>query len=716
MKSVVSRLNPFKKSAGGAGSAISKLGKKITGLGSMLKRMILRKIMQSMIQGVKDGLNNLAQCSDGVNGNLSTLKSGLTQLKNSLATAFAPILTVITPILSKLIGTLSEAITKVGQFFAALTGKKTFTKAVKVQEDYAASLDNSSKSSDKAAKASKKYGDALDIDEVHDIQSKNDSDSTSSSGGVSPSEMFEEVAVDSKISEFAQKLKDAIRKGDFDGMGKLIGNSLNSIVSKVNNFATKFKWQEITASIAKGANGLVSGVNWKQLGHTIGNLINVPIQALYGFVTTFNWVNLGESLGNGIMSLVETVDWAKAAKGLSNAVIGIITFITNTIETIDWQVVGNKIAEFLGNINWGGILSAIAEGIGAVLGGLAALLWGLIEDAWNDAVQWWRDAAYEDGEFTIEGLFDGILNACANIRQWIYEHIFQPFINGFKKAFKIHSPSKVMEEMGRFIVDGLKKGVVGLATVGLDKINSLVSSMQEKFSNLKNKAITWGKDIVTNLSNGIKNGVNTVGSAVTKVADKIKAIIGFSEPDEGPLSNFHTYMPDMLKLMADGIRGNKGIALEAVSSLAGDMSKRLQSGEYTLSHIGFESEAGAAMNDFADTIVDGFADMLSRMQVIAENVTFTVPQVVTGIIPYSPSYGGSFPKNEREEFLSELFEMFKEFISSVRPYDNGDNWKNIKLEAELNVDGQRLGRIVAKPAYDEDVRSGRIRINAAEGE
>lgn len=114
---------------------------------------------------------------------------------------------------------------------------------------------------------------------------------------------------------------------------------------------------------------------------------------------------------------------------------------------------GNGIADFIGSIDWTRLFERLSEGIGAALGGLADLLWGLIKDAWNSVVEWWQETAFEDGQFTITGLLNGILEGIKNIATWIYEHIFKPFVDGFKKAFDIHSPSKVMEEMGGYIIE-----------------------------------------------------------------------------------------------------------------------------------------------------------------------------------------------------------------------------------------------------------------------
>lgn len=109
--------------------------------------------------------------------------------------------------------------------------------------------------------------------------------------------------------------------------------------------------------------------------------------------------------------------------------------------------------------------------------------------------------------------------------------------------------------------DGIKSTVGG----ALSEIAGKVSST---FSGIVSSAKSWGSDIASNISSGISGAANKVKSAVTGVANKIKSNLHFSEPDEGPLKDFHTYMPDMLALMAKGIRDNTHLAVNAASDLA----------------------------------------------------------------------------------------------------------------------------------------------------
>ncbi len=70
---------------------------------------------------------------------------------------------------------------------------------------------------------------------------------------------------------------------------------------------------------------------------------------------------------------------------------------------------------------------------------------------------------------------NGIADALKSIGQWIKEHIFQPFIDGFKKAFGIASPSKVMAEQGGYIITGLLNGI----KAGLQPIIDLFTMLKE---------------------------------------------------------------------------------------------------------------------------------------------------------------------------------------------------------------------------------------------
>ena len=130
--------------------------------------------------------------------------------------------------------------------------------------------------------------------------------------------------------------------------------------------------------------------------------------------------------------------------------------------------------------------------------------------------------------------------------------------------------------------DTLKSFITGI----IDNVKEAFETGVEIFNNVKN-AITekiegakqWGKDLIDNFVQGIKDKIQKVKDEVGAVAQTVKDILGFSEPEEGPLSNFHTFAPDMMQLFAQGIRQNIGLVTSAVDSVSGAIASDFTNGQ-----------------------------------------------------------------------------------------------------------------------------------------
>lgn len=190
-------LDNTKKSAGGARMS--------------MKRMLMMSLMFSTVfralsavaSGLKSGTDNLAQYSDDTNRALSMLVSALTQLKNSFATAFSPAIEYAAPALTKMISLLSEAVTWAAQLAAALTGKDTYTRAIKVEEDYGAALKESNQQLKDKEKLNKKL--LFSFDEL--IQAQKSSNDTKDYVGPTPDQMFKTEEVPNEMKDLAADIK-----------------------------------------------------------------------------------------------------------------------------------------------------------------------------------------------------------------------------------------------------------------------------------------------------------------------------------------------------------------------------------------------------------------------------------------------------------------------------------------------------------------------------
>lgn len=168
---------------------------------------------------------------------------------------------------------------------------------------------------------------------------------------------------------------------------------------------------------------------------------------------------------------------------------------------------------------------------------------------------------------------------------------------------------------------GIAENLGKILEKGKELVESLISGVGEKFSDLlrigrdiadkvgegirslAGAALQWGKDLIDNFIQGIMGAVGRVKDAVSSVAGAVKDFLGFSEPEKGPLSNFHTYAPDMMKLFAQGITDNAGL-IEDSFNKALDFKRDMNFGT---ARVGFESSVmgapvAAAVNAISDMV------------------------------------------------------------------------------------------------------------------
>lgn len=222
------------------------------------------------------------------------------------------------------------------------------------------------------------------------------------------------------------------------------------------------------------------------------------------------WTDIGESIGRIAVGVVAVI---AAVKGIS-AIFGVITTVISVVKAVISViklafVVVKSIITVIKVV--GAVISVLASAFGPVILAIAAAIaiGVLLWKNWDKI----REAA--------GNLLEGIKTTIGNVRDAI--------VSGFQAA--------------------------------IDWITSLPA-----------EALKWGSDIIDGIVSGIQSAVGRVGEAVKGVADKIKSFLGFSEPEDGPLSDFHTYMPDMIDLMASGITSGKKKVKDALEGMTGEMS------------------------------------------------------------------------------------------------------------------------------------------------
>lgn len=212
----------------------------------------------------------------------------------------------------------------------------------------------------------------------------------------------------------------------------------------------------------------------------------------------------------------------------------------------------------------------------------------------------------------ILGLAEGLINALPKLIEKAPEIVIK-----LTEAI-IRNVPKIVEASAKLIamlVEGMAKSFSSLVKAGGDALKKI----KEGFS--IEKALTWGKDLIDNFIRGIKAKWSDLKNAVKDLAETVKSYIGFSEPEVGPLSNFHTYAPDMMELFAKGIKDNEDLIADQMNeslSIPVNMGINTASGGSGSTSIAptinVYGAAGQDVNELADAIMDRMNDLMYRKE------------------------------------------------------------------------------------------------------
>lgn len=343
-----------------------------------------------------------------------------------------------------------------------------------------------------------------------------------------------------------------IEATDWNLVGNTLSQGVNTAFGTANTFAENFNWGNLGNAVGNGINGALGGLDWNLINQTVFNIAKGITDGLNGFIQTTDWRLVGQSLGNGINtvigfihtaienfdwigtgnalsefvnSAIQTVDFAGIGDTFSDGLKGLLDFGITALEGIDWYQLGEKVWEGLAAIDWNGIADRTFELIGAAFGGLAAFLGGVISEKVQEAKQYFQKKIEECGGNVAEGILKGIVDGVKGIGTWIKQHIFDPFINGFKNAFGIHSPSTVMAEQGGYIISGLLKGLKDNIGSVLTWIGKIPGRVKDTLSDAKNWLVETGGNVLAGLKDGLSEKWDSVGDWFQDLPNKISNAI-----------------------------------------------------------------------------------------------------------------------------------------------------------------------------------------------
>lgn len=321
---------PVKKLLSPLGAAQEKLKHLKYAFATVITYGTIYRVMGLFKTGLTDGLDNLYQYSL-ITGNqfaasMDRAATSLLYLKNSIGAAAAPLINALAPALDFVVDKVVTLLNRFNQLVSALSGKTTYTKAVKQQTRYAEAVKDTSDAEDDAKKKADELKRSLtSFDEIHALDDNSSKDSSSSKKNDSGTEipdyggMFTEEKIDGGIADFAKSLKDTIAKGDWQGLGKMLADKVNSTID---------------------------AIDWQGAGKKFGYGLNGIIQTSYYFLKYTDFAKIGNRFAQFLDMALAQVDFSKAGGLLVRKFTSLLDLIGGFLYGLNWGLVTKSITDF----------------------------------------------------------------------------------------------------------------------------------------------------------------------------------------------------------------------------------------------------------------------------------------------------------------------------------------------------------------------------------
>ncbi len=655
-------------------------------LGKMLATSVLFstvfRAISMVTAGLKEGMDNLSQYSDDTNRALSLLLSSLTQLKNTFATAFSPLVEVAAPALAQFINLLSQAVTWTAQLLAALTGKDTFVKAVKVQQDYADSLDKTKDETEAAAKETEKA--IAPFDQLIQI-TRQKKDKDKESGELKPEDMFttEEVSNDIKLQA------DAIK----ETLGQLFT-------------PLKQSWEENGPQVLSSVKNMFSAV--KQLaGDASASFMQVWNAEGYGKAITDNLLitfsNLVDTVGNLITNFdkawVSGDTGTKILRHLGDIILEITGFFRQASESLK---------EWSADVDFSPLLQSFDRVLIAIKPIVSdvgnALLW-FLNSILLPITKWGVEQALPkvfDLIAAALGAVHSVVQALKPLGLWLWEEFLQP-LGEWTGALIIAALEKLVEWLTKFsswinenqvLVENITLAVVTFFAAW--KFSEFILGIGQLISSLGG-FLGIGEQVISILARTVSS-INPVILAVTSIISLIAVLArnwDNMSPSEKVVSGILAAASavGILAVALGAVAGPAGVAAMVASLIAG------------VSAVAIAINAGKRAS--ATGYSGGYSSRNTYPVSAYASIPYKMPMLATGTVvpPRAGMFAAILGDNNRETEVVSPLSTMKQALKEALAESNISGGNQV-VKADLVLDSTKFGQLVVKFGNSEKNRVG----------
>ena len=487
-----------------------------------------------------------------------------------------------------------------------------------------------------------------------------------------------------------------LKTADFYGLGRHLATLINNALAEIDG---EFVGRLLVRSFTAGLDvliGLLDGLNWSLVGKTIGDCIQGAISEAYEWVKGVgDFSRFGKYFAEGINNALKVIDAEMLGKTIIMVLTGLVDILLGLIQNLDWKLVGktvgdcikgalNQTSDWLKKVDWSqvahdlytglknciigldftGIAQAFFRMLGSAIGAGVSFIGTFIKDVITDIANYFKQYIQDengDGKFggieIIKGLLLGIWDGIKNIGTWIKENVFDPFIQGFKDCFGIHSPSTVMREMGKYIVEGFLEGLNLFATIG-SKIKEWAGKVIEWFTKgqdgkgLVENFKELGGKIVNGFRDKISTTYTTVKSVVTTWATNVKEWFTNSSFGGVNLATFQKFASNIITGFRDKVSSTYTTVKNSITTWASGVKE-------WFTNSSFGGVNSTTFSTFAHNVIEGFRSKISSAY------TNTKACITTWATNVKNWFSEIASKSAFGNFASDIISGFKDKISST---------------------------------------------------
>lgn len=515
------------------GAAFQAIGQKITGLFAAIKRVafyrMIRSLMRMFTQGFQEGLKNLYAYSQAMGtqfaSSMDRLATSALYLKNSLATMAAPLINALAPAIDFVADKLASLFNLIAQFIARLSGRSTYTAAKKVATTWQGAAEDATGGAKKAVDEFRRY--VLGFDELNILGSDNKSGGSGGggggAGGLSGEDMFEEREIESGVSDFADAIRDAFERHDWQELGQTIGEKINEVIDNV-------PWAEAGKKVGSFVNALftttywtLDTINFEEIGSGVAEFLNNALEEI-------DFETVGKTVTKGFTSLIDTItgffgtlDWGLVGSSLSSFLQGVFDEAHDWIQAQDWEEFGSGLVDsardFFEGAEGAEVVESLSRVIGSAVKGIALTVKGVGNNIWENMAEQARIEIEERGRDPqdLQGsmLRNTLLTAIENIlnpgvgalqmihytlfpedwfstdhqswQDWVEENIANPFMQGLTGDDEFSLSSRIQagfEHIGEFFTQDKLQGFI-------EKIAGFFAELKKKLAYQLSRLVSW---------------------------------------------------------------------------------------------------------------------------------------------------------------------------------------------------------------------------------